>query len=208
MSMRIIVADDRDLIRAGLREYTRSTDLELVGEGTISETSQLLDESGPIDLLILGIEPPGTTGLGVIERLKASGQRPVILIYAARTSSELIAKAIADGVGGLLTHDATHETFLQSCRSVASGETLWSREDLRRAGSVGRLTDSGTDVQLTRRESEVIVKMVEGLTNKQIAQSLEISYETVKEHVQHILRKLGVTDRTQAAVWAVRHGLA
>ncbi|MCA9118954.1 MAG: response regulator transcription factor [Planctomycetaceae bacterium] len=206
--MRIIVADDRDLIRAGLREYTRSTDLELVGEGTISETSQLLDESGPIDLLILGIEPPGTTGLGVIERLKASGQRPVILIYAARTSSELIAKAIADGVGGLLTHDATHETFLQSCRSVASGETLWSREDLRRAGSVGRLTDSGTDVQLTRRESEVIVKMVEGLTNKQIAQSLEISYETVKEHVQHILRKLGVTDRTQAAVWAVRHGLA
>ncbi|HRX80910.1 MAG TPA: response regulator transcription factor [Pirellulaceae bacterium] len=209
MSIRIIVADDRDLIRAGLREFVRATDLEVVAEGTVSDAARLVTQHDAAQLLILGLEPPGTDGLALVEQMKASRAKPpAVLIYAARTSAELIAKAIAVGTSGLLLHDANHETFLQSIHSVVLGESLWSREDLRRAGSVGRLTDAGADVQLTRRESEVIVKMVEGLTNKQIAQHLEISYETVKEHVQHILRKLGVTDRTQAAVWAVRHGLA
>lgn len=208
MSIRIIVSDDRDLIRAGLREFVRATDLEVLAEGKVRDAAGLIARHDEAQLLILGLEPPGTDGLALVEQMKASRAKPQILLYAARTSAELIAKAIADGARGLLLHDASHETFLQSVHSVVRGESLWSREDLRRAGSVGRLTDAGADVQLTRRESEVIVKMVEGMTNKQIAQHLEISYETVKEHVQHILRKLGVTDRTQAAVWAVRHGLA
>lgn len=208
MSTRLLVADDRELIRAGVREFARGTDLEILGEASIRDASHLLAEHPTADLLILGIEPPGDEGLALIEKLKSARETRHVLLYAARTSAEVIAKAVAAGANGLLVHDASHTTFLQSVHSVARGEPLWSREDLRRAGSAGRLTDAGADVQLTRRESEVIVKMVEGLTNKQIAQSLSISYETVKEHVQHILRKLGVTDRTQAAVWAVRHGLA
>ncbi len=208
MSTRIIVADDRDLIRAGLREFVRGTDLEIVGEASIRDASVLLAAHRTADLLLLGIEPPGEDGLALVEQLKATHESCQVLLYAARTSAEVIARAMEAGANGLLVHDASHATFLDSVHRVAQGESLWSREDLRRAGSVGRLTDAGADVQLTRRESEVIVKMVEGLTNKQIAQSLAISYETVKEHVQHILRKLGVTDRTQAAVWAVRHGLA
>jgi DNA-binding NarL/FixJ family response regulator len=208
MSTRLLVADDRDLIRAGLREFVRGTDLEIVGEGSIRDASNLLAEHPTADLLILGIEPPGEDGLALVEQLHASRESRHVLLYAARTSAEVIARAVAAGVSGLLVHDASQIIFVQSVHSVARGELLWSREDLRRAGSAGRLTDAGADVQLTRRESEVIVKMVDGLTNKQIATSLAISYETVKEHVQHILRKLGVTDRTQAAVWAVRHGLA
>ncbi|MBI2477115.1 MAG: response regulator transcription factor [Planctomycetia bacterium] len=208
MSTRLLVADDRDLIRAGVREFVRGTDLEIIGETTIRDAVNLLAKHDDADLLILGIEPPGEEGLAVVERMKAARESRHVLLYAARTSAEVIARAVAAGVSGLLVHDASHVTFLESVHSVARGESLWSREDLRRAGSVGRLTDAGADVQLTRRESEVIVKMVEGLTNKQIALSLEISYETVKEHVQHILRKLGVTDRTQAAVWAVRHRIA
>lgn len=208
MSIRIIVADDRDLIRAGVREFVRGTDLEVVGEGALADAPRLLSQHAIAHLLILGSEPIGSDSLDVLEQIKTLPRKPKILLYAARISAEMIAQAIADGVSGLLLHDATHEVFLRSIHNAARGDSLWSREELRRAGSVGRLTDAGADVQLTKRESEVIVKMVEGLTNKQIAQSLEISYETVKEHVQHILRKLGVTDRTQAAVWAVRHGLA
>lgn len=208
MPTRLLVADDRDLIRAGLREFVRGTDLEIVGEASIRDAANLLTEHPTADLLILGVEPSGEDGLALVEKLKASRESWHVLLYSARTSPEVIARAVAAGANGLLVHDASQATFLQSVHRVAQGESLWSREDLRRAGSVGRLTAAAAEVQLTRRESEVIVKMVEGLTNKQIADSLEISYETVKEHVQHVLRKLGVTDRTQAAVWAVRHGLA
>jgi DNA-binding NarL/FixJ family response regulator len=208
MSTRLLVADDRELIRAGLREFVRGSDLEIIGEASIQDAPNLLAKHRTADVLILGIEPPGEGGLALVEQWKAARENVNVLLYSARTSAEVIARALAAGVNGLLVHDASHVTFVQSVHRVARGESLWSREELRRAGSVGRLTDAGADVQLTRREGEVIVKMVEGLTNKQIAESLEISYETVKEHVQHILRKLGVTDRTQAAVWAVHHGLA
>lgn len=208
MPTRLLVADDRDLIRAGLREFVRGTDLEIVGETSIRDAAILLTEHPTAGVLILGVEPPGEDGLALVEKLEASRESWHVLLYSARTSAEVIARAVAAAANGLLLHDASQGTFLQSVHRVARGESLWSREDLRRAGSVGRLTAAATEVQLTRRESEVIVKMVEGLTNKQIADSLEISYETVKEHVQHVLRKLGVTDRTQAAVWAVRHGLA
>lgn len=208
MSIRIFVADDRQLIRAGLREFVRGTDLEIAAEASIQEAVNLLKDDPAIQLLILGMEPPGREGLAFLDHLKASRVKPYVLLYAARTSAELIASAIAKGANGLLLHSASRSTFLQSVHGVVNGETLWSREDLRRAGAASRSMTAGSDVQLTRRESEVIVKMVEGLTNKQIAQSLEISYETVKEHVQHVLRKVGVADRTQAAVWAVRHGLA
>jgi DNA-binding NarL/FixJ family response regulator len=92
---------------------------------------------------------------------------------------------------------------------VAAGENIWTREEMRRVTgelTTPRLADD-MEAPLTRRESEVLQHLAHGLTNKEIAQALGISYETVKEHVQHILRKVGVTDRTQAAVWAVRKGL-
>ncbi|MEO8496848.1 MAG: response regulator transcription factor [Planctomycetota bacterium] len=207
MSIRILVADDRDLIRAGLREFVGGTDLEVIAEASIRDALKVLRDRPTVQLVVLGAEPPGTEGLALLDQLKASAPGTPVLLYVARTSAELIAAAIARGANGMVLHEASRSTFIKSVHSVVGGESLWSREDLRRAGSAARSATSGTDVQLTRRESEVIVKMVEGLTNKQIAVSLGISYETVKEHVQHVLRKVGVTDRTQAAVWAVRHRL-
>jgi DNA-binding NarL/FixJ family response regulator len=86
---------------------------------------------------------------------------------------------------------------------VAAGEELWTREVLRRVS--GWLSSNGdTNVRLTKREGEVLKQLASGSTNKEIGKALDISYETVKEHVQHILNKVGVSDRTQAAVWAVR----
>ena len=95
-------------------------------------------------------------------------------------------------------------------RKAAAGESIFTRTELRRtAGALAtpRLA-ADVEVPLTQREGEVLRQMAKGLTNKQIAEALHISYETVKEHVQHILRKIGVTDRTQAAVWALRKELA
>jgi DNA-binding NarL/FixJ family response regulator len=92
---------------------------------------------------------------------------------------------------------------------AGAGESLWSKEELRRAsGLLAPPSDQSSEIPLTKREREVLKQVARGLTNKEIGQTLGISYETVKEHVQHVLRKLGVSDRTQAAVWAVRKNLA
>ena len=100
-----------------------------------------------------------------------------------------------------------HET--RDVVAVARGEDVWRRDELRRvtgALATPRL-NADVEVPLTQRESQVLRHLASGLTNKEIAAALNISYETVKEHVQHVLRKIGVSDRTQAAVWAVRKGL-
>ncbi|HOA52779.1 MAG TPA: response regulator transcription factor, partial [Thermogutta sp.] len=91
----------------------------------------------------------------------------------------------------------------------ARGENIWTRDELRRVagGLATPRMAADVDIPLTQRESEVLKQLANGLTNKEIAQILNISYETVKEHVQHILRKIGVTHRTQAAVWAVKNRL-
>ena len=104
--------------------------------------------------------------------------------------------------------DGSAEQVVKAVRTVASGETFWPPGTLRRVSGAleGPANGSpiGAQFQLTKREGEVLQLMSHGLTNKEIAKSLGIGYDTVKEHVQHILRKLSVSDRTQAAVWAVR----
>ena len=161
MSIRLFVADDRDLIRAGLREFVQGTDIEIVGEASISKAAKKLEDHPSVQLLLLGIEPPGTVELALLEQLNATCGAPAVVLYSARTSAEVIASAIAEGASGMLKHEASRSTFLESIDSVIGGEPLWSREDLRRAGSASRLTNAASDVQLTRREDEVIVKMVE-----------------------------------------------
>jgi DNA-binding NarL/FixJ family response regulator len=100
--------------------------------------------------------------------------------------------------------------LLTAIRAVAAGENTWTRDELRRIA--GTLTTPrlmlDVEVPLTKREAGVLRQMAGGLTNKEIGRTLHISYETVKEHVQHILRKIGVSDRTQAAIWAIHKKLA
>jgi len=108
-----------------------------------------------------------------------------------------------------LLKDCTRDELLSTIRAAATGENVWSREKLRSVSGALRTPRlaNNLEVSLSEREAEVLRQMAHGLTNKQVAQAMNISYETVKEHVQHILRKIGLTDRTQAAVWAVRSGL-
>jgi DNA-binding NarL/FixJ family response regulator len=208
MSIRVFIVDDRELIHAGVREFFRGTDIKIVGEATVIEAADRLAELDKQPLVILGFEPPESDGVALLEQLRTGRPRPQVMLYAARRSAEMITRGLSCEATGIVLHEANRDQFLQSVVQSSRGDSIWSREDLRRAGLPTRLTHLTCDVQLTPRESEVITHMVEGLTNKEIAVNLGISYETVKEHVQHILRKVGVSDRTQAAVWAVRQQLA
>jgi DNA-binding NarL/FixJ family response regulator len=209
MSIRLLIADDHEVVRSGLKAILGGTDIEIIAEAANGEdTVRLAAETKP-DVVLLDIRMPGTDGLNILGRLKMQQPSLPVLIFSTYDNPTYIARAVALGASGYVLKGAGREEFVVAIRTVAGGETAWSREDLRRvtgALATPRL-DAEVDVPLTQRESEVLRQLALGLTNKEIAQALHISYETVKEHVQHILRKLGVSDRTQAAVWAVRKGL-
>jgi len=209
MSIRLLIADDHEVVRTGLKSILSGTDIEIIAEAANGEDAIRLAEETKPDVVLLDIRMPGTDGLAVLGRLKTQQPNLPVLIFSTYDNPTYIARAVALGASGYVLKGSGRDEFIQAVRSVAAGETAWSREDLRRvtgALATPRL-DADVDVPLTQRESEVLRQLALGLTNKEIAQALHISYETVKEHVQHILRKLGVSDRTQAAVWAVRKGL-
>ena len=138
-------------------------------------------------------------------RIKLERPELPVLMLSTYDNPTYIARAVALGAAGYVLKGATREHLIETIKTAATGRSAWTREELRRvtgALATPRLT-ADVEVPLTQRESEVLRQLTHGLTNKEIAQTLEISYETVKEHVQHILRKIGVSDRTQAAVWAV-----
>jgi DNA-binding NarL/FixJ family response regulator len=142
-------------------------------------------------------------------RIKLDKPYLPILILSTFDNPTYVARAVALGASGYLLKGCTRDELIAAVQAAAGGGSAWTRDELRRVtGALGTpRVAADVEVPLTARESEVLKQLALGLTNKEIANSLQISYETVKEHVQHILRKIGVSDRTQAAVWAVRREL-
>jgi DNA-binding NarL/FixJ family response regulator len=209
MPIRLLVADDHAVVRAGVASMLRESDITVVAEaGDGAQALQMAQMYHP-DVVLLDVRMPEVDGMSCLSRLKAELPNTPVVIFTAHDNPTYIARAVALGAAGYLVKSATQAELISAVQQVATGETLWNRENLRRVS--GTITNSRTnndlEVPLTKRESEVLKQLALGLSNKEIAQALNISYETVKEHVQHVLRKLGVSDRTQAAVWAVRKGL-
>jgi DNA-binding NarL/FixJ family response regulator len=209
MAIRLLVADDHEVVRCGLRSLMEGTDIEVIAEATSGEEAFRMTQTHSPDVVLLDIRMPEGDGMTALGRLKLELPSVAVLMLSTYNNPTYIARAVALGANGFLLKGACRDEILAAIRTVASGENAWTREELRRV--TGALTtprlNADVEVPLTQRESEVLRQLAYGLTNKEIAQALHISYETVKEHVQHILRKVGVSDRTQAAVWAVRKGL-
>lgn len=209
MSKKLLIVDDHEVIRLGLRQLLENTDIDVVGEaGSATEALTAVQETNP-DAVLLDIRMEGGDGLNALGRLKLDYPDLPIVLFSAYDNPTYIARAVALGAAGYVLKSAPSDRLIEALRTAFAGESAWTREELRRvtgALATPRLSQD-IEVPLTQRESEVLRQMALGLTNKEIAKMLGISYETVKEHVQHILRKIGVTDRTQAAVWAVRKNL-
>ena len=209
MTIRLLVVDDHPVVRAGIRAMLEGSEFEVVSEaGTAQEAIDRFAVTSP-DLVLADVRLPGADGLECISKLREQGARVPMLVLSGYDNPTFVARASAIGAVGYLSKTVDQETLLSTLRTAASGGSCWSRDELRRltgALAAPRIEDD-IEAPLTKREGEVLKQLAFGLTNKEIAQALGISYETVKEHVQHILRKVGVSDRTQAAVWAVRRGL-
>ena len=207
--IKLLVADDHEVVRSGLKVLLAGTEVKVIAEvATGADAVKYALENDP-DVVLLDVRMPDGDGLTSLGRIKLDKPDLPILILSTFDNPTYIARAVALGASGYLLKGCTREHLVDCIRKAAAGESAWTRDELRRvtgALATPRLT-ADVEVPLTQRESEVLRQLAYGLTNKEIAQALHISYETVKEHVQHILRKIGVSDRTQAAVWAVRKEL-
>ena len=210
MTIRVLLADDHEVVRWGLKSLFQDTEVEVVGEASNGEETLRVAAETDVDLVILDVRMPDLDGLNVLGRLKLDHPDLPVLMLSTYSNPTYVARAVALGASGYMLKDIDRDTLLELVRRSAAGDSVWTREELRRISGALATPRVNADVEfaLTRRENEVLLQLTLGLTNKEIAQALHISYETVKEHVQHILRKIRVTDRTQAAVWAVRKGLA
>jgi DNA-binding NarL/FixJ family response regulator len=209
MPFKILVADDHEVVRTGLKSMLQGSDIKIIAEASDGDAAFKLAKKHKPDLVLLDVRMAGTDGLNCLARIKLDLSSIPVVMFSAFDNPTYIARALALGASGYLSKSATRTRIVNAIRAAASGDSIWSKEDLR--GVTGALAApsnvSDGDVPLTNRESQVLKQVALGLTNKEIAQSLGISYETVKEHVQHILKKLKLNDRTQAAVWAVRKKL-
>lgn len=209
MTIKLLVVDDHEVVRSGLKTLLNGTDIKIVGEASTGEQAVRLALKHEPDVVLMDIRMPEGDGLNALGRIKLDRPNMPILMFSTYDNPTYVARAVALGASGYLLKSVSREKLIEGIHIAAAGESAWTRDELRRvtgALATPRLA-ADVEVPLTQRESEVLRQLAFGLTNKEIALALHISYETVKEHVQHILRKIGVSDRTQAAVWAVRKGL-
>lgn len=209
MPIRILLADDHEVVRSGLHHLFVSTEIEVCGEtDSLAELPRLAEEMKP-DLVLLDVRLGPDDGLSMVQTLRGQTPPVNVLLFSAHDNPTHEARAYADGANGYIYKSADREQLLSAVRKAAAGEMLWDRTDQRRLTNFVKTTKPaiGEHAPLTTREQEILKILSTGATNKQISEQLNISAETVKEHVQHLLRKIGVNDRTQAAVWAARNGL-
>jgi DNA-binding NarL/FixJ family response regulator len=206
MSLRVLLADDHPLVRAGLRELLATAeDLEVVGAAADGEEAIELALTHAPDVVLMDLSMPGLGGLEAIRRLAT--ERPGLPVVALTSFSdrERILEALDAGAVGYLLKDAEPEELIRGVRAAAAGESPLSPRAASALLAARREAPPGAE--LSPRESEVLVLVGEGLPNKLIARELGISEKTVKAHLTRVYAAIGVTDRTGAALWAQRHGI-
>jgi DNA-binding NarL/FixJ family response regulator len=209
MAISLLIVDDHEVVRAGLKSMLHGTDVRIVAEADNGTTALKLVVKHKPNVVLLDVRMPDSDGLACLARIKLDIPNVPVVMFSAYDNPTYIARSVALGAAGYLSKASSRKEILDAIHTAAKGDSIWTRDELRRVTGALATPRVGAevDVPLTKRENEVLKQLAFGLTNKEIAQALGISYETVKEHVQHILRKIGVSDRTQAAVWAVRKGL-
>jgi len=206
----VLIADDHEVVRRGLVSLFADSAIDVCGEaGSGDEAVRQARKLKP-DVVLLDVRFGENDGLEAIKRIRSAAPAARVVMLSAFDNPTYVARAVAAGAHDYILKTVSRTDLIAAVTAAASGEHAARVGELRRVASqMARREKSGAmGVPLTARETQVLRLVAMGLSNQEIADTLEISVETVKEHVQNLLRKLGVGDRTQAAVWALRHGLA
>jgi DNA-binding NarL/FixJ family response regulator len=203
--VRVLVVDDHAVVRAGLAQLLAGVDdIEVVGLGRDGAEALSLARDLRPDVILMDLQMPGVDGVVATRQITGQGLGQV-LVLTSYSDGERIVAALDAGAVGYLLKDAEPEAVLDGIRSVHRGESPIHPKAARQL--LGARTALPSAVDLTPRETEVLRLVREGLANKQIARRLGISERTVKAHLTSVFARIGVPDRTQAALWAERHGL-
>lgn len=220
--IRVLIVDDQALIRTGIATLlARKADLEVVGQA--GNGAEALAQAAALDpdVVLMDVMMPGMDGVEATRRLSAAGPRPAVIILSTFREDEHVLRGIAAGARGYLLKDVDHKALAEAVRTVAGGAALIdpqiTAQLLPRLGQLAggataapppaRAPQSERLALLTERERDILGRLAQGRTNQEISDAMAISVGTVKNHISSILSKLDVRDRTQAALWAIQHGL-
>jgi DNA-binding NarL/FixJ family response regulator len=202
--IRVLVVDDHEVVLTGLTALLGCTgDLVCVGTATDGDEALAEVERSSPDVVLLDLSMRGRDGLSVVRALRDAGRDVGVLVLTSFQEPERVLEVLQAGADGYLLKDTQAERILDGVRSVAAGGAPLDPTVARCL--LGDLRQQASTDGLTDREREVLELVRQGLPNKSIARRLHITERTVKAHVTNILQRLGVSDRTQAALWAERH---
>ncbi|MGW2178804.1 response regulator [Streptomyces sp. NPDC001732] len=208
--IRVLLVDDHQVVRRGLRTFLEiQDDIEVVGEAADGAEGVARTEELRPDVVLMDIKMPGTDGIEALRTLRELQNPAKVLIVTSFTEQRTVVPALRAGASGYVYKDVDPDALAGAIRSVHAGHVLLQpevAEALLAQEEPGGGTGRGNT--LTEREREVLGLIADGRSNREIARALVLSEKTVKTHVSNILMKLDLSDRTQAALWAVRHGAA
>ncbi len=211
--IRILLVDDHNLFRSGIRLLLqRHTDFEVVGEAADGLEGIKRAKALRPDIVLLDLHMPGISGLEAIQLIRQDNpQSHVILLTVSEDAADLAA-GLQAGAAGYLLKNIDADYLLDSLRRVMNGDSVISAEMTKKLFAQFRQAPARVPAppeaeKLTPRERELLVQLAVGLSNKEIARKLDIAESTVKIHLQSILKKLGLSNRVQAAIYAVGHGM-
>jgi DNA-binding NarL/FixJ family response regulator len=205
--IRIVIADDHAVVRAGLAQLLGTfPDVELVGTAADGAEAVALSAERRPDVVLMDLEMPVLDGIAATARIRAAQPEVAVVVLTSFSDRERILRALDAGAAGYLLKDAEPDELGRAIHAAARGEAPLDPRAARALLSSRAAT--GAAAPLSEREREVLAMVAEGLPNKVIAQRLSISEKTVKAHLTSVFRQIGVTDRTQAALWAQRNDIS
>lgn len=206
--LRILVADDHTLVRAGFCSLVENiAGVEVVAEAEDGHQAlELIDQHRP-DIVLMDITMPRLNGLDVAARVIGRHPHVRIIILSMHPDEEYVLRALRIGVAGYLIKDAGTEELEMAIRSVAQGKTFLSPSISEQVAEYVRRVGDGSEELLTSRQREVLQLIAEGLTNREIAETLEISVKTVESHRTHLMNRLEIHDVAGLVRYAIREGL-
>jgi DNA-binding NarL/FixJ family response regulator len=203
--IRVLIVDDHAVVRHGLNELLDAApNIEVVGTAVDGPTSVSLANDASPDVVLMDLSMPGTDGVDATRQILAARPETRVVILTAFSEQRRILEALDAGAVGYLLKDAAPDELIRGVRAAAAGESPFSP----RAAAALVASHAQRQNRLTAREREVLKLLAHGFANKAIARSLGVSEKTVKAHLTSAFARIGVTDRTQAALWAIRNGLS
>lgn len=210
MNIKVMLTDDHGLVREGVKSLLESSEnIEVIGEAKDGiECLEKLKNIKP-DLLLLDISMPNMNGIETLQKIKEIDNSLKVLIVTVHNEIDYLIKAVDIGVNGYILKDSNSSDLKNAIDTIMNGKSYFQPSLISDMNS--KISDRNVDVErsksLTKRELEILIQVAKGMLNKEIAINLDISERTVKNHISNIFKKINVSDRTQAAIFAIKNNI-